>query len=299
MTDFEPRQFADGQNEASVVAALAQQALTPVARVINTTAGKSILIRDANGDERLLNLEREARAELEPGRIVQAVTLETQASLEAYVGRYTAARSMLFASIAENTILAVLDYHAPADQDLAGSRLDGDDDRSHGYGAHTANLKLPYSLEWQTWTAKDGAMMDQLSFVQFLEENVEDIASPAAADVLDACRDLQALRKVDFRSVVREDSDNVRVEYAEDADVKGRNESLTLPREFILSLPVYFGGEELNVHALLRWSLSNDGVLRLGYRLKRAERIRQAEFQRIAGEVAEATGTPVVYGKRG
>lgn len=286
---MQARDLSEGKNESSVIAALAHAALSPGERTITTASGERlILARDAEGNETLLNLEEEALNAISESRISQVVTLETQESLEQYAKRFTTASSVLFASIDHNRIEAALDYHDPE----GAARL-------QNAVSHRAILNLQLSLEWKAWTAMDGKLVSQLEFVRFLEENLEDIRTPAAADVVEACRDLQALRRVDFRSVVREDSDNYRIEYAENADAKTSRESLTLPAEFVLSIPVYFDGAEVEVHALLRHKVEEEGGLKLGIRLKRAERIRQAEFKRIATEVTEATGAILTYGRRG
>lgn len=270
--------------EAGVVAALTQKALNPDQRVINTSAGKAILLVNSAGSETLELVENLVRDSLE-GRVVQTLTLETEESLIDYTKRGATKSAVLMASIASNAIVAALDYHAPdadrtADQDA--------------YGSHTAKLQLRHSLEWDAWAKVDGSMMKQLAFVRFLEENREDIVAPDAGTILDACRDLQALRKVDFRSVVREDSENVGIEYKNEAQVTGH---VTLPSEFKLSVPVYFGGPEVTIFALLRWELSDEGALTLGFKLKRLDRIREAEFKRIVQEASEATGVPAFYGK--
>jgi uncharacterized protein YfdQ (DUF2303 family) len=272
--------------EAGVVAALTQKALDPDQRVIITSAGKAILLVDSNGSERLSLVENLVRTDLE-GRVVQSLTLETEESLIDYTKRGATTSAVLMASIASNVIVAALDYHA-ADEDRTADQ--------DAYGSHTATLQLRHSLEWNAWAKVDGSMMKQLAFVRFLEENREDIVAPDAGTILDACRDLQALRKVDFRSVVREDSENVGIEYKNEAQVTGH---VTLPSEFKLSVPVYFGGPEVTIFALLRWELTDEGQLTLGFKLKRLDRIREAEFKRIVQEASEATGVPAFYGTLG
>lgn len=285
---MQARDLSEGKNESSVIAALAHAALSPGERTITTASGERlILARDAEGNEALLNLEEEALNAISESRIAQVVTLETQESLEEYVKRFTDESSVLFASIENNRIDAALDYH----------RADGV--RLQSAVSHRAILTLQLSYEWKAWTAMDGKLVSQLEFVRFLEENVEDIRSPDAATVIEACRDLQALRRADFRSVVREDSENYRIEYQEETNAKAKSDHLTLPSEFILSIPVYFDGQEVEVHALLRWKLEEEGGLKLGFKLKRVERIRQAEFKRIATEVRESTGAMLTYGRRG
>ena len=287
------QQMSDVTTEAAVVAGLAWAAQSLAERSATTASGKAVLIRDNEGGESVALIDEEAAACLTPGRIIQRVTLETEESLTDYAKRYQGASSLILASIESNTIVAVLDYHeARANNDGEVMPLG---DLTHQFGDHVATLALPYSLEWKEWMAMDGRMVPQLELCKFLEECSEDIKSPAAATVIEACRDLQSLKRVDFRSVVRQDSDNYRIEYHDEDAVSTRNESVTLPSEIVLGLPVYFGGEEVEVHALIRWHVK-DGALSLGVKLKRAERIRQAVFKGIVDNVAAETGFPRVYG---
>ncbi len=279
---------------AGVAAALARLSLDPTGRVLTGPGdAEFVLLRDADGGESLFELEQGGVSITRPGRIAGRVTLETEGSLVAYANSFKAENSVLFASIATDTIVAVLDYHASsrdggdvAAGDLPQFRPD--------FLEHRATLKLARSLEWDAWTKIDGRMMPQLEFCKFLEENREDIIAPDAATVLEAARDLQTMRKSDFRSAVREDSDNVRIEYAEDVDARSKTD-VTLPAEFKLSIPVYFDGDEVEVFALLRWVVA-DGSLQLGVKLKRAERIRQATFKAVVTALAEDIGVKSLYG---
>lgn len=293
------RDHAAYESDAAVAADLAQRALNPAERTFDTPKGRAIILREDDGSERVRLVDEVMAEDLASSRIVQAVTVETEESLVTYARRFKSGSSLLLASIASNSIVAVLDYHAARNDDAGDPVAEPDMGFDTAHGGHTASLKLPFSLEWSEWTGKDGKLLPQLDFVRFLEENREDIRSPDAATVLEACRDLQALKRVDFRSVVREDSENYRIEYEEETDTRSKKGDVTLPSEFVLSIPVYFDGEEVEVIALLRWKLDDNGGLTLGFKLKRAERIRQAVFKGIVTGVAEATGVPAVYGKLG
>lgn len=273
---------------AGVAAALARLALDPAQRVIDVHGVPHLFHVTADGKEQLVEIPVGGVNVRRPGRAVAYVTLETADSLADYVNAFKGDGTRLFGAISENSITAVLDYHEPV------SSPGGEPDHAQ----HVAALKLPFSLEWKAWTEADGKLYPQLDFVRFLEENREDIASPAAADVLEACRDLQALRKVDFRSVVREDSENYKIEWADESDARSKKGDVTLPAEFKLSIPVYFEGRPVEVIALLRWKLDTDtGTLALGIKLKRAERIRQAMFKEVLAGVVEATDCEFVHGR--
>lgn len=216
-----------------------------------------------------------------PRYIRQTVTIETADSLVDYVNRFKGADTMLFAEIAANRIVALVDYHNSSEA---------------AHVSHRAKLELPFSEEWQLWTKISGRLMQQLEFARFLEENAADIRAPSAGDLLDACRDLQVRRKVNFIKAVRTNSDNENFEYSEETNATTKKGDLELPTKFVLGLPVYFGREDLEVSAFLRWKM-DDGSLQLGIQLHRVEHVRQAEFKQIVVDIAERTGCPAVFGK--
>lgn len=215
-----------------------------------------------------------------PDHIRQSVTLQTVDSLVDYLNRFKGAETTLFADIGTNTIVAKIDYHAPGKPDHQG---------------HVATLALPYSEEWKTWTGVDKRLMPQLDFARFLEENAADVAAPSGADLLEACRDLQAVRKVNFKKAVRTATDHENFEYSDETEARTSG-GVELPTKFLLRFPVYFGGVETELYAFLRWKL-DDGSLNLGVALHRAEHVRQAVFSHIVNDVAERTACQAVFGR--
>lgn len=265
-------------SEAETIAALAVKA--EGGQIISTAAGREFL--SIPGQPALDVTESNALPSLLPDHIKQGVTLQTVDSLVDYGNRFKTENTVLFADIAANTIVASIDYHAPA---------------SAGHVAHKATLSLPFSVEWKTWGDIDGKLMDQLDFARFLEENAGDVIAPTGADLLDACRDLQARRKVNFTKAVRTASDNESFEYTDETTATTKKGDVEIPAKFQLSLPVYFGGANTDLFAFLRWRLVEGEGLKLGVRLHRAEHVRQAVFRQIVLDAAERTERPAVFGR--
>lgn len=189
---------------------------------------------------------------------------------------------LLFADIAANSIVAQIDYHSP---DKAAQI------------AHRATLTLPFSEEWRLWTEISGRLKEQLEFARFIEENASDIRAPAAADLLEAVRDLQAHRKVSFIKAVRTSSENESFEFQDETKATSKGD-IELPTKFKLGLPVYFGESETELFAFLRWAIDTEkGGLKLGIQLHRAEHVRQAVFKHIVAGVTERTDCCAVFGK--
>lgn len=216
-----------------------------------------------------------------PVRIKQAVLVQTADSLVEYANRFKNDNSVLFADMASNTLLVVIDYHAKDTAD----HLD-----------HSARLVLQGAEEWKTWSAISGKMFEQGEFARFLEENAPDVKAPTGADLLEVCRDLQAVRRADFKRVVRTSGDDERFEYTEETEARTTKGDVDIPTKFLLDIPVYFDRRSIEIAAFLRWRL-NDGALTLGIQLHRAEYVRQAEFKQIVVEIAEKTGLTAVFGK--
>lgn len=242
------------------------------------------LVPQGNGHWEIQDVSDPLRETKTPPYIAQAITLQTLDSLVEYGQRFRTAATILLADIDKNSIRAVIDYHAPDKADRA---------------AHSATMALPFSVEWQTWTGIDGKMMDQLEFARFLEENAGDIVRPSGADLLEVCRDLQAVRKVDFRKAVRTSSDNESFEYTDETTAGTKKGDVEVPTKFALEIPVYFGEGVTGVQAFLRWRLEEGVGLKLGVKLHRAEHVRQAVFKQIVLGAAERIDRPAVFGRLG
>lgn len=264
--------------EAETIADMAVKAAgAPL--VVKTDEGREFLVLPDSMTSKDVT-EPNAVQALLPDHIRQGVTLQTVDSLVEYVNGFKTDTTLLFADIQANSIRALLDYHSAA---------------APLHVAHVATMALPFSEEWRTWTGIDGRLMPQLDFARFLEENAADIAAPSGADLLEACRDLQARRKVNFTKAIRTSSDNENFEFTDETEARSKG-GVELPTKFLLNVPVYFGEAPTELFAFLRWKL-DDGALTLGIKLHRAEHVRQAVFKQIVVAAAEKTGRPVVFGK--
>lgn len=224
-----------------------------------------------------------------PTYVHEAVEVQDQTSLVDYVNRFKNNDTIMFANLTDSTIFGAIDYHRrPADAE--------NDRPSAELISHSVRLDLPYSEEWNIWTAIDGRLLNQLEFVRFLEENAVDVKAPATADLIEVCRDIQGLRSVEFTSVVRADSNNAeKFHYADASGVKGKGD-VDIPKEFKLEIPVYFNDRPYEVRALLRHEI-DDGKLKLGIKLWRREYVRQTAFRNIMAGVNIATSVDVLFGR--
>lgn len=270
-------------NTAQTIADLTRQGAT--AHVVTSKDGREYLIVP-DGMSKHDIADEHGLARTMPAYLKQGVTLQTVDSLVDYVNRFKGTETVLFADISGNVILAVVDFHA-----AAGEGKPPEVRRA----AHRANMHLPFSEEWKLWTGIDKQLKAQLEFARFIEENAADIAAPSGGELLDAVRDLQAHRKVNFIKAVRTASQNENFEYSEENEAKTRG-GIELPTKFQLKVPVYFGEPPVEFYAFLRWAL-DEGSLKLGIALHRVEHVRQAVFKQIMLAVGDRTECPVVFGK--
>lgn len=227
---------------------------------------------------------------LMPKVVTQHVKMQTAESLGVYLNRFKNSNTLLFADIASDTLVSVIDYHGTVGKtDTA--------ELEPKLGIHRATLTLPKSLEWQTWTRASGQLLSHVDFATFLEENATDIKNPVGADLLELCRDLQVAQNVNFGSSVRM-GDLTQVNYQKEQDAMSKG-SIALPQSIMLSIPVYFGEPAVAVMAYLRRKI-DDGKLKLGVQLSRAENVRQEEFHRVVDWITdEVEGLTTVYGTPG
>jgi uncharacterized protein YfdQ (DUF2303 family) len=265
-------------SEAKEIAELARKAIG-APHVVSTPGGREYLV--VPDDHVSMDVTPAHKLEvLKPKSIKQHVTLQNANALIDYLNRFKSADSLLLADVSASRIMAAIDYHGASSPALL---------------EHRAVLDLPYSEEWKVWNAINGALKPQLEFARFVEENAPDIRHPDPASLLEAVRDLQARRSVNFIQAVRTSSDNENFEFTDTTEARSKG-GLELPTRFMLSIPVYFGDAPVEVPAFLRWKV-DEGKLQLGVKLHRAEHIRQAAFQLIVTQATEDTGVLSVFGK--
>lgn len=268
--------------EAQAVAALALAGAAPPAVIITAKDGREFLIvRNNEGGYFDTDITPpNSIPDVLPGHITQKITLQTVDSLGEYLLRFREPDTVLLGDVFNNRIVGLIDYHGP-----------GQAHRS----AHVADLTLPYSTEYKAWTSIDGKLLPQLEFARWIEENAIDIKAPSGADLLEVCRDLQAKRKVNFKSAVRTASDNESFEYTDETGVTVSGD-IELPTQFLLSFPIYFGDARQDLTAFLRWKF-DEGKLFLGIQLHRLENVKQAVFQQHLLTLADRVQRPGYLGR--
>lgn len=222
-----------------------------------------------------------------PKRVQQRVTLLTPADLCAYVKAWGRTETtVVFADEPQAAFEAVLDYHTEANE--------------RGTCEHTAHYTCPKSNQWELWMVASGKAMTQAVFAKFIEENLPDIKTPPAADLLQVALQLDVHKSAKFSSELRLDNGERQFEYIEEIRGTQRKGSLQIPEVFRIAIPVFHDGKLYEIDARLRYRM-NDGNLSLWYEL-----VRAIDTYRLAiSEVTAAIGKDLtdaytlLRGKRG
>jgi uncharacterized protein YfdQ (DUF2303 family) len=213
------------------------------------------------------------------------VTVDQRASLSAYVNRFSDHRSVLIADYDSGSIGAVLDWH--------GCNSKGE--LKPGPRQHRCVLKLRPSEEFKRWAAMENKFHGQAAFAHFLEENAVDVMDPEPAVLIEISRDLEGTQGVTFKSSTRLENGDRAFVYETETKAKG---DIKVPREFVLSIPLYEGEQPVQLRCAFRWRI-NGGDLEMGFEWRRVEYQRRAYFSQMATAAAEETGCPVFFGRGG
>lgn len=223
---------------------------------------------------------------LPPHIVKTAVVVDQRASLSAYVNRFSDVRSILIADYDAGSIKAVLDWHFD-NAVVDGGSLDPQPRE------HTCTLKLRPSEEFKRWAEMENSFHGQAEFASFLEENAVDVIDPAPAVLIEISRDLEGTQGVTFKSSTRLENGDRSFVYETETRAKG---DIKVPREFVLSIPLYDGEEPVPLRCAFRWRI-NGGQLQMGFVWRRVEYQRRAHFAQIATAASEETGCPVYFGR--
>lgn len=141
-----------------------------------------------------------------------------------------------------------------------------------GWGDFRVKIEFRETPQWKKWRAIDGLLKPQADFAEFIEENLADIASPAAAQVMEIVTYLEATRSVGFHAGVKLSSGQVQFQNDENVEAKVGPGKIDVPDSFILGLSPIFGVSPFNVPARFRYRMQEKRLM-LGIKLQRIEDI--------------------------
>lgn len=215
-----------------------------------------------------------------------SVTLGERESFTRYVNEHKTPTTRLCRWMgSDNGFTAVLDFHEPGE---AGKG---------SWNRHQAVFGLRTSPQFKLWWSKNGAKFTQKAFAEFLEDNYPDITDPAGAAVLDIANNLEVLSTSLFKSGQRLNNSTETLHYEKQHSTKaGEKGDIEVPRQFTLTIPIFYGEPSIAIQARLKYSL-DDGRLTFWYELVRAQQAVDASIDGLAVEIEAATGLKPYVGK--
>ena len=136
---------------------------------------------------------------------------------------------------------------------------------------------------------KNGVLMGQEDFALHIEEGLQEIEQPHAADMLEMAQSFRLTNNASFRTAKRLSSGEQQFLYDETVEAKAgkSGQPATVPATFILLVAPFVGEEERQVVAKLRYRMSG-GSFAIGYKLDRPDKVVRDALdgvaERLAGE---------------
>lgn len=211
-----------------------------------------------------------------PVAIAETRSFHDFASFVAYVTRFKKEGAIMVEG--QGDIRAILDYHAGPEQPDRGS--------------HVASLRLSPTAALVAWRDYNRKPLDQLTFVEFLEERAKEITEPDAASVLEIAQELHVVNGSTVTSCVRSGA-NMHVEFTKDETVRGGKGSVEIPRQLLVSIQP-FDDHPHRFDALARLRIrTRGGQVSFTYEFDDLERALREAFRDIATKAAKAAGVPL------
>lgn len=268
------------ENELATVERLARAAAGPVELAL----GSYYAVPTSDGDVRQIDLTGDQYRD-QPRHKQGTITVRDVDSFGAYWRKHADADSEIYASRADQRVVAVLDAHT---------------ETSARWQQHRLHLALRHSTAWGAWSLLDGKYMDQENFAEFIEDNRADIADPPAAAMLEVVQSIQGTTKAEWQAGTLLANGQRRLSYVETTSATaGAKGSLEVPAEFTLRLPVFEGAQVADeLLARFRYRI-NGGKLSLAYKLDRPADVVATAFDAIAEQIAAQLDVTVMRGTPG
>ncbi len=217
-------------------------------------------------------------------------SFDTQESFIAYVEEFGRQESKLFVRMYDGShapaVTAIFDYHD--EPDVVG-RL-----------AHRATYAMPWSPQWKRWSfLANGDGIKQAQFLEFLQENGDDVVEPNVGELMAVIGNLSSRKKVEFKSGFRLSDGSMELSYVEETESAGAsNKSAIMPESIEIGIPIFVDGVSYAVKVWLRYRII-EGKLLFGIVLHRAEFMIADATEAAVKEIETATKMTALWGRTG
>lgn len=193
-----------------------------------------------------------------PLRIDSELRFDRVDSFCDYVSRFHDDSTVIFyeSGLDGGTMVAVLDYHMR---------------QKPARCSHRARLAIPFTDTWIAWEKRNGSVLSQQDFGEFLDDNQSSLGEGAAA-LISAALAFRAKKIINFEASHRLDNGQVQFQYVEEIRQQKGAGAIELPEQFLVNTPVFEEQQPMTLIAKLRYRIQRrqDGQgadLKLGYKL--------------------------------
>jgi uncharacterized protein YfdQ (DUF2303 family) len=212
-----------------------------------------------------------------PRRVMKTLQAGDAESFVNYFNRFAVNTSVVFFTQRKSggEFSGVVDYHTPTTPEWCG---------------HQVNYTPVETEEWKTWRDGDKHVFNQAEFAEFLDNNLLDIIEPAAADLLEIAKTLEARKSVNFKSGVRLENGDHALTWEETTAAKaGVKGELDIPGAFTLMFPLYRGGNPAELTARLRYRIDGGHVV-FWFELIRPHKVVEAQLETLKQVIVSGIG---------
>jgi len=195
-----------------------------------------------------------------------------------------------------STIYCTAEYEN--DKIIFTSVLDDHAKDDPSWCAHKVIYKPDQSVEYKTWTTKHGVTMSQFEFAEFIERNLDDIASaegmPSGSQLLEMALQFEASQDMRLKSHVRLQSGGIQMQFVQD-DEDETIAKMTMFDKLAIGVPVFWNGEPYQINARLRYRV-REGRVAFWYELIRPEKVFEAACKTTIERIKAETELPFFFG---
>ncbi len=200
----------------------------------------------------------------------------------AYFEYMNAATPALKLDFKRKTIKAVFDFHGNADNPK--------------WGTNDACFFAEFDLPFKQWLRIDKDYQSQKKFAEFLEDRCMDCVSPNASEIMTMILNFEETTHVVFKSDIRIQDGAQNLVYNDSE----RTSNMKIPKEIILSLPVFKNREPIEVKVRLKVR-AREGKLLFATEIVNQEQLIEDQFKLIVDELqsdlkGRSTPLPVIIG---
>lgn len=196
-----------------------------------------------------------------------------------YVERFKRPETVVFNSLKSGVISAIFDYHANG---------------KGGAQKHTARYSPERSTEFTAWKRIiDGGFINQTAFAEFLDEYGHTVTTPSEAEIKDIVENINATMDAEAKSVQRTRDGSGGFSYQVKMTLKGGSSGeLDLPTEIVLSLPIYTGGQSVDIRLKVQIRVGGEGI-RFRFIAPKLEDLIREYNAKAVETVAQMIGTTI------